>query len=113
LTFTYSTASHPFLFPHSAHHQPLHSFPTRRSSDLIGPTYTVKPFLQYYFDPSKYDPAQAVTIDTRQTYVPGNIFQGAICTINTPATPAGDPDTSPNPCAGLTNFGNPYNGMVQ
>jgi len=79
----------------------------------IGPTYTVKPFLQYYFDPSKYDPAQAVTIDTRQTYVPGNIFQGAICTINTPATPAGDPDTSPNPCAGLTNFGNPYNGMVQ
>src|SRR5207253_3863198 len=83
LTFTYSTASHPFLFPHSAHHQPLHSFPTRRSSDLIGPTYTVKPFLQYYFDPSKYDPAQAVTIDTRQTYVPGNIFQGAICTINT------------------------------
>src|SRR5439155_1753605 len=24
----------------------------------IGPTYTVKPFLQYYFDPSKYDPAQ-------------------------------------------------------
>jgi hypothetical protein len=79
----------------------------------IGPTYTVKPYLEYYFDPTKYDPSQAVTIDIRQTYIPGNIFQGAICTPNTPATPAGDPDATPNVCAGLTNYGNPYNGMVQ
>lgn len=77
----------------------------------IGPTYTVKPYLQYYFDPTKYDPSQAVTIDTRSTNVPLNIFNGAICTASTPANPVGD--TEFNPCAGLTSFGNPYNGMVQ
>ena len=77
----------------------------------LGPTYTVKPFLQYYFDPSKYDPTQAVTIDTRSTNVQAGIFNGAICTVNTPANPVGDMEI--NPCAGLTNYGNPYNGMVQ
>jgi carboxypeptidase family protein len=66
----------------------------------IGPTYTVKPYLQYYFDPTKYDPAQSVTIDTRSTDIPNNIFNGSICTIT-------------SGCPGVTNFGNPYNGMVQ
>ena len=29
----------------------------------LGPTYTVQPFFQNYFDPSLYDPAKAVTLD--------------------------------------------------
>lgn len=66
----------------------------------IGPTYTVKPYLEYYFDPTKYDPSQAVTIDTRATDIPKNIFNGSICTLT-------------SGCPGVTSFGNPYNGMVQ
>ena len=62
----------------------------------IGPTYTVKPYLEYYFDPAKYDPSQAVIIDTRNTNVPANIFNGEICTASTPVNPVGD--TEPNPC---------------
>ncbi len=66
----------------------------------LGPTYTVKPFKEFYFDPAKYDPAQAVTIDTRPTDIPNNIINGSICTVN-------------SGCPGVINFGNPYNGMVQ
>jgi len=68
----------------------------------IGPTYTVKPFFESYFDPAAYDPNQAVTIDTRATdlTVTPNIINGSICAIN-------------NPCPGVTNYGNPYNGMIQ
>jgi hypothetical protein len=68
----------------------------------LGPTYTVQPFFQNYFDITKYDPAQAVTLNTTS----GNYF-GAICTPALAALPAGAS------CAGLTNFGNPYNGIVQ
>jgi len=68
----------------------------------IGPTYSVKPYFEYYFDPSKYDPAQAVTIDTRSTDLTHSpiIVNGSICAVN-------------NPCPGVTNYGNPYNGMVR
>jgi len=68
----------------------------------LGPTYTVKPFFESYFDPNRYDPAQAVTVDTRGTDVLNNIFNGAICTA-----------TMVNPCPGVTSFGDPYNGMVR
>ena len=68
----------------------------------LGPTYTVKPFFESYFDPAAYDPSQAVTIDARATVLSasGNIINGSICAIN-------------NPCPGVTNYGNPYNGMIQ
>ena len=68
----------------------------------IGPTYTVKPFLENYFDPTAYDPAQTVTIDTRATNPLQNTQNGSICTA-----------TQPNPCPGVTNFGNPYNGLIK
>jgi hypothetical protein len=68
----------------------------------LGPTYSVKPYYEYYFDPTKYDPAQAVTIDTRATDLTASpiIVNGSICAIN-------------NPCPGVTNYGNPYNGMIR
>jgi hypothetical protein len=68
----------------------------------LGPTYSVKPILEYYFDPKAYNPAQAVTIDTRATnlLVSPIIVNGSICSIS-------------NPCPGVTNYGNPYNGMIQ
>lgn len=68
----------------------------------LAPTYTVKPYFESYFDPAKYDPAQAVSIDTRPTdlTVTPHIINGSICAIN-------------NPCPGVSNYGNPYNGMVQ
>jgi hypothetical protein len=61
----------------------------------LGPTYTVQPFFQNYFDPSLYDPAQAVTIQTAVGSCPdgsgtGNTI-GSIC----------------------PNTGNPFNGIVQ
>lgn len=68
----------------------------------LGPTYTVQPFFANYFDPGRYNPAQAVTINT----TPGNYF-GDICTLALSALPGG------NSCVGLTNYGNPYNGIVQ
>lgn len=68
----------------------------------IGPTYTVKPFLENYFDPNAFDPTQAVTIETRPTDPAQNIQNGAICTAS-----------QPNPCPGVTNFGNPYNGLIR
>ncbi len=68
----------------------------------LGPTYTVKPFFQNYFDPQLYDPSQKVTLNT----TPGNYF-GAICSAALAALPGGAS------CAGLTNYGNPYNGIVQ
>jgi TonB-dependent Receptor Plug Domain len=66
----------------------------------LGPTYTVQPFFANYFDVTKYDPSQAVTLNTTQ----GNFF-GDICTAALQAI-AGN-------CVGVTNFGNPYNGIVQ
>ena len=68
----------------------------------IGPTYTVKPFLENYFDPNAFDPAQKVTIETRPTNLALGIQNGTICTAS-----------QPNPCPGVTNFGNPYNGLVR
>ena len=68
----------------------------------IGPTYTVKPFLENYFDPNAFDPAQRVTIETRPTNLALGIQNGTICTAS-----------QPNPCPGVTNFGNPYNGLVR
>jgi len=52
----------------------------------LGPTYTYGKYLQNYFDPKRYDPAQAVQINT----TPGVSF-GSI----------------------LPNSGNPFNGLVQ
>jgi Carboxypeptidase regulatory-like domain/TonB-dependent Receptor Plug Domain len=68
----------------------------------LGPTYTVRPYLQNYFDPSLYNPADAVTLNTTS----GNYF-GAICSAALAALPGGDS------CIGLSNYGNPYNGLVQ
>ena len=66
----------------------------------LGPTYTVQPFFQNYFDPNLYDPAKAVTLNTTS----GNFF-GDICTAALQAI-AGN-------CVGVTNFGDPFNGIVQ
>jgi len=68
----------------------------------LGPTYTVKPYYEWYFDPNAYDPSQAVTIDTRLTNLTASpiIINGSICTVS-------------NPCPGVTNYGNPYNGMIR
>jgi hypothetical protein len=66
----------------------------------LGPTYTVQPFFQNYFDPKLYNPANAVTLNTTA----GNYF-GDICSAALQAI-AGN-------CVGVTNFGSPYNGIVQ
>lgn len=59
--------------------------------EFIGPTYTVSPYHQYYFEPNFYNPANAVQINTAPN-IPGQIpTQGSI----------------------ITGSGNPYNGMVQ
>ena len=42
----------------------------------LGPTYTYGDFLQYYWDPSTYDPAQAVSIKTTAPYA-GSIIPGS------------------------------------
>jgi hypothetical protein len=67
----------------------------------LGPTYTVQPFFANYFDPSLYNPANAVTLNTTA----GNYF-GDICSAALAALPGG------NSCAGLANYGNPFNGIV-
>jgi hypothetical protein len=67
----------------------------------LGPTYTVQPFFQNYFDPAKYDPTEAVTLNTTH----GNYF-GDICSAALQALPGGQ-------CPGVTKFGNPYNGLVE
>lgn len=62
----------------------------------IGPTYTVKPFLQNYFDPVAYNPAQAVSIETGSTTF--------------------DPVTGqPTRLNGsiISGSGNPYNGLIR
>ena len=59
--------------------------------EFIGPTYTVFPIHQTYFEPYAYNPANAVTINTAPN-VPGQApTQGTI----------------------VTGSGDPYNGMVQ
>jgi len=68
----------------------------------LGPTYTVLPFFANYFDVTQYNPANAITLNT----TPGNFF-GDICTPGLAALPGGDS------CVGLTNYGKPYNGIVQ
>jgi hypothetical protein len=52
----------------------------------LGPTYTRGRFLQNYFDPSLYDPSQAVRIETSAGLKNGSIIPGS---------------------------GNPFNGMIQ
>ncbi|MGH9351652.1 MAG: carboxypeptidase regulatory-like domain-containing protein [Terriglobia bacterium] len=52
----------------------------------LGPTYTVKPFFENYFDPAAYNPAQAVSINTAPGLTQGSIIPGS---------------------------GNPYNGMIE
>jgi hypothetical protein len=51
----------------------------------LGPTYTYGKFLQYYFDPARYNQADKVSINTMPGVTQGSILPG----------------------------GNPYNGMVQ
>jgi Carboxypeptidase regulatory-like domain/TonB-dependent Receptor Plug Domain len=59
--------------------------------EFVGPTYTVAPFHQFYFEPNSYDPAGAVSINIAPN-IPGQVpTQGSI----------------------ITGSGNPYNGMVQ
>jgi len=59
--------------------------------EFIGPTYTVAPYHQYYFEPNFYHPADAVQINIAPN-TPGQVpTQGSI----------------------ITGSGNPYNGMVQ
>ncbi|OJV44418.1 MAG: hypothetical protein BGO25_04770 [Acidobacteriales bacterium 59-55] len=59
--------------------------------EFIGPTYTTSPFYQYYFEPSSYNPANAVQINTADN-IPGQ---------------------APTKGSIITGSGNPYNGMVQ
>ena len=59
--------------------------------EFIGPTYTVAPFHQYYFEPNFYNPANAVQINTAPN-IPGQI---------------------PTQNTILPGIGNPYNGMVR
>jgi hypothetical protein len=61
----------------------------------LGPTYTVQPFFQNYFDPTLYDPAQAVTIQTAIGSCPDG---------------SGTAQTIGSICP---NSGNPFNGIVQ
>jgi carboxypeptidase family protein len=68
----------------------------------LGPTYTVQPFFQNYFDPGRYNAANAVTLNTTQ----GNYF-GAICSPALAALPEGAS------CQSVSNFGDPFNGIVQ
>jgi hypothetical protein len=68
----------------------------------LGPTYTVQPFFQNYFDPSQYNRAKAVTLNKHS----GPYF-GAICSA---ATVAADPGST---CSATGPYGDPFNGMVQ
>jgi Carboxypeptidase regulatory-like domain len=69
---------------------------------FLGPTYTAGKYHQYYFEPDAYLPSQAVTINTAPN-IPGSApTQGSICG-----------NTTSYGCAGVTNVGNPYNGMVR
>lgn len=66
----------------------------------LGPTYTVQPFFQNYFSPNRYNTANAVTLNQN----PGNFF-GDICSAALQAISGN--------CAGVTNFGDPHNGIAQ
>lgn len=68
----------------------------------LGPNYTVQPFFQNYFDPARYNPANAVTLNNHQ----GNFF-GAICSA---ALIVADPLST---CPASGPFGDPFNGLVQ
>ncbi len=59
--------------------------------EFVGPTYTVSPYHQYYFEPYAYNPANAVQINIAPN-IPGQVpTQGSI----------------------ITGSGDPYNGMVR
>ena len=59
--------------------------------EFVGPTYTVSPYHQYYFEPYAYSAGNAVQINTAPN-IPGQVpTQGTI----------------------IPGSGNPYNGMVQ
>ena len=73
----------------------------------LGPTYTVQPFFQNYFDPSAYDPAQAVTLNSTQGIYFGAICSQALQALKLPGQAVG------TQCPGVTNFGNPFNGLSQ
>lgn len=68
----------------------------------LGPTYTVQPFFENYFDPSRYNRADAVTLNQH-----AGPFFGAICSA---ATVAADPLST---CPPAGPFGDPFNGMVE
>ena len=75
----------------------------------LGPTYTVQPFFANYFDVNRYDPSQAVTLNT----TPGNYY-GNICSAALASLPPSIFNGQSVPqCPGVTSFGNPYNGMVE
>ncbi|HEV2274863.1 MAG TPA: carboxypeptidase regulatory-like domain-containing protein [Acidobacteriaceae bacterium] len=59
--------------------------------EFVGPTYTVAPYHQYYFEPYAYNPSQAVQINTA------------------PNTPGQTPTQNTI----VKGSGNPYNGMIQ
>ena len=78
----------------------------------LGPTYTTGKYHQYYFEPDRYLAANAVTIDTDPN-IPGNVpTQGTICASGN-AYQLANASTGNNSCGSVTNYGNPYNGMVQ
>jgi hypothetical protein len=75
----------------------------------LGPTYTVQPFFQNYFDVTRYNPAQAVTLNA----TPG-VYFGADCSAALQAQAPSIVNNAPVPqCPGVTSFGNPFNGIVQ
>jgi hypothetical protein len=75
---------------------------------FLGPTYTTGQYHQYYFEPDMYLPSQAVTLDTDPNK-PGNVpTQGSICASDNALQTANG-----SSCSSVTNFGNPYNGMVR
>jgi hypothetical protein len=61
----------------------------------LGPTYTRNRYLQDYWDPTRYNPAKAVTIDTSNNLTKGSIVPGSgdpfngIVQENSPGIPAG------------------------
>jgi Carboxypeptidase regulatory-like domain/TonB-dependent Receptor Plug Domain len=68
----------------------------------LGPTYTVQPFFQNYFDPNRYDPNNAVTLNQH-----GGNYLNAICSA---ALVVADPAST---CPATGPYGNPFNGIVQ
>lgn len=68
----------------------------------LGPTYTVQPFFQNYFDPNRYNATNKVTLNQHA----GN-YLNAICSA---ALVVADPAST---CPANGPFGDPFNGIVQ